>query len=258
MTPITLHALREHLDGLLDPQRMDDYGPNGLQVAAAERDSPVHRVVVGVTSNLELIEAAAALGADALIVHHGLYWHGAPVTITGALGRRVRRLLTAGISLLAYHLPLDGHPELGNAVSLARALGAVELAPGFPYKGAPTGCTGRFAEPLSPAALEARLHALVSERTLFFPFGPEAISTLGIVTGGAPRSVREAIDRGLDLFITGEVGEYSRATAQEEHIHFAAAGHHRTERFGPAALAERLAADLPGLDVRFVDVDNPA
>lgn len=258
MPPISLDSLRAHLDALLDPERRDDYGPNGLQVAATELDAPIERVVVGVTANLELIDAAVAARADALVVHHGLYWHGAPYTLTGPLGRRVRRLMASGVSLLAYHLPLDGHPEVGNAVALARALGAVDPAPSFPYKGGATGCVARFDPPIAPETLAERLHATVSDRALVFPHGPAAIATVGVVTGGAPRSVREAIDQGLDAFITGEAGEYSLATAREEGIHFAAAGHHRTERFGPAALAERLAADLPGLDVRFIDVDNPA
>ena len=251
---LPLTKLTAWLEELLEPTPVDDYGPNGLQVAACDR---VSRVVTGVTANLELIEAARDFGADLLVVHHGLYWNGAPFTVTGALGRRIRTLIDARMSLVSYHLPLDGHPEVGNAVNLARTLGLVDLEPAFEHRGVPVGCIGRFPEPLAADEVARRLHAL-SDRLLLFPHGPDPVRSAGIVTGGAPRDVREAIDQGLDLYVTGEAGEYSQATAREEHIHFAALGHHRSERFGPEALAERIAEAFPGLTVRFIDVDNPA
>lgn len=251
---LPLRTIITWLDQLLDPTRIEDYGPNGLQVEASET---VTRIATGVTANLAFIEAATAWGADLAVVHHGLYWGGSPSTATGALGRRLRSLFARGLSLAAYHLPLDAHLEVGNAAGLARALGLEDLRPAFLYKGAPTGIIGRFAAPLAPSDLPPRL-AAVSPRTLHFDGGPPTITTVGVVTGGAPRLASEAARLGLDLFITGEASEYTQATAREERIHIAACGHHRSEVFGPRALADRLARDFPDLDVRFLDVDNPA
>lgn len=245
----------EWLDLTLDPTRIDDYGPNGLQVEASEH---VRRVVTGVTANLAFIDAAIAARADLAVVHHGLYWNGARATATGALGRRLARLFGAGVSLAAYHLPLDGHPELGNATELARTIGLTQIAPAFTARGIATGCVGTWAPAASPAHAEALLAAHVSARLLFFHGGPPAITQVGIVTGGAPRLAEDARRLGCDLFVTGEAGEYSQATAREDGIHIAACGHHRTETFGPRALAVRLRAAFPGLDAQFLDVDNPA
>lgn len=256
-TPYPLAAISEWLRTTLDPTRCDDYGPNGLQVEADDHERQITRIATGVTANLAFIDAAAALGADLAVVHHGIYWHGAPVTVAGPLGRRVRALIANRMSLVAYHLPLDGHPDLGNAPNLARALGLVDLAPAFVARGVPTGTIGRFPEPLPLAEVEALIAARVSPTSHFFRGGPAFVSTVGIVTGGAPRQASEAAQRGLDLYLTGEAGEYTQATALEERIHVAACGHHRSEVFGPRALATALAAAFPGVTATFVDVDNP-
>lgn len=242
------------LDQLLDPSRVDDYAPNGLQVEAS---ADVARVITGVTANLAFIEAAAARGADLIVVHHGLYWGGAPSTATGPLGRRLRALFAHAISLAAYHLPLDAHLDVGNAAGLARALGLVDLAPAFPHKGFPTGVRARFDPPVAAGELAARL-ATVSPRALFFEGGPPQVASVGIVTGGAPRVASDAARLGLDAYITGEASEYTQATAREERIHVGAAGHHRTEVFGPRALAAAIGAAFPTIECMFVDVDNPA
>lgn len=252
--PYPLKTLLTWLNQLLDPNRIEDYGPNGLQVEAS---TEITRVTTGVTANMAFIEAAAALGSELAVVHHGLYWNGAPATATGPLGKRLRALFTHGISLAAYHLPLDAHLEVGNAAGLARALGLTDLRPAFPYRGAPTGVIARFATPL-PAASLAPLLAAISPRALVFDGGPDLVTTVGIVTGGAPRVASDAARLGLDLFITGEASEYSQAIAREERIHVAACGHHRTEVFGPRALATAMQAEFPGLEVAFLDVDNPA
>jgi dinuclear metal center YbgI/SA1388 family protein len=233
---------------------MKDYCPNGLQIDA---DRPVHRIATGVTANLAFIEAAIAQGADLAVVHHGLYWNGAESTITGTLGRRVRRALAAGLSIAAWHLPLDGHPEVGNAPQLARHLGLLRPEPAFMSHDAAVGCIAHTDEPLDPAAFETVVHQLFPTVTLF-PGGPPTISRVGIVTGGAPRMATDAARLGCDAFITGEASEYTQAMAAEEGIHIAACGHHRTEIFGPRALAERLAQAFTDLDVVYIDVDNPA
>lgn len=254
--PARLTEVIAWLDAELDPGvPLEDYGPNGLQV---EGRAEVRRVATGVTANLAFIEAALGWGADLLVVHHGILWSGASLRLTGAHGRRVRALYQAGASLAGYHLPLDGHPAWGNAVQLARRLGAAEITPDFVHRGMPVGCRARFEPALDAAELERRLRAEVSPAVLAFTHGPAEIRTLGIVTGGAPRDVRHAIDSGCDAFLSGEAGEYSQATAHEERIHFFAAGHHRTERFGPMALARAIAERWPDLEARFLDVDNPA
>lgn len=250
------------LDQLLDPTRRDDYGPNGLQVDATPSglrpgQARVRTIVTGVTANLELIEAAAAMNADLLVVHHGLYWGGAPSTATGPLGRRLARCYHAGLSVAAYHLPLDAHLEVGNAAGLARELGLESLEPAFPWKGLATGVIGRFPTALDPDELRARLVA-ISPRALLFDGHKAAIQTAGIVTGGAPRLASDAAALGLDLYISGECSEYTQATAREEGIFIAACGHHRTETFGARALMDRLGKAFPTVSTRFVDVDNPA
>ncbi|MFT7582048.1 MAG: dinuclear metal center YbgI/SA1388 family protein [Myxococcota bacterium] len=254
MLPIPLATLTEHLATTLDPTGMTDYGPNGLQVDAAE---PVRRIVTGVTANLALINAAAEWDADLLLVHHGIYWNGASATVTGPLGRRIRRLLDAKMSLVAYHLPLDAHPTLGNAHGLARHIGLGQLQPAFGHKGTDVGCVGVFDQPTAIDAVKALLCDRVNPETRLFTGGPANVTRVGVVTGGAARDVHGAIALGCDLFITGEAGEYSQATAQEEAIHFAACGHHRSERFGPQALADHLANTFPALETRYIDIDNP-
>jgi len=254
MGPYPLKTIIDWLNHLLDPTRVEDYGPNGLQVEAS---AAITRVTTGVTANLDFIEAAAALGSELAVVHHGLYWNGSPATATGPLGRRLRALFAHRLSLAAYHLPLDAHIEVGNAAGLARALGLTDVRPAFPYRGSPTGVIARFPVPCALDTLHAAL-AVISPRTLLFDGGPAIISTVGIVTGGAPRIASEAARLGLDLFISGEASEYSQATAREERIHVAACGHHRTEVFGPRALASALATAFPGLEVSFLDIDNPA
>lgn len=250
----TVQHIVSWLDAFLDPQRVDDYGPNGLQVEASDH---VTRIVTGVTANLAFIEAAADMKADLAVVHHGLYWGNRPSTATGSLGRRLRALFAHRLSLAAYHLPLDGHLEVGNAANLARALGLRELVPAFPSRGIATGVVGRFDPPLDPATVAERITAL-APRAVLFEGGPARIKKVGLVTGGAPRLAEDAAKGGLDLYVTGEATEFTQAMAREEGIHIAAMGHHRSEVFGPRALAERLRQEFPGLEVEFVDIDNPA
>jgi len=254
MNPMPLTQVISWLDSFLDPQRIDDYGPNGLQLDA---DHPVRCIATGVTANLAFINAAAEIGAQLAVVHHGLYWDGASPTITGPLGRRVRTALKAGLSIAGYHLPLDAHPEVGNAHQLARALGLLRPEAAFISKGVFVGCIAHADEPLSADDFDVILSQLFPQHH-FFSAGDRPISTIGIVTGGAPRMASEAARAGCDLFITGEAAEFSKATAHEEGIHIACCGHHRTEVFGPRALAERLARAFPELEVVFIDIDNPA
>lgn len=249
-----LHEVIRWLDVTLMAQNVNDYGPNGLQVEATER---VTKVAMGVTANRRFLEAALEWGADLALVHHGIFWKGAALPLTGALARRVGVCMKGGLSLAAYHLPLDAHPTLGNAVTLATELGFRDVSMAFPHRGLQVGCVATLPTPLRAEVLLAALKEHVSPLTHGFCHGPETVSKIGIVTGGAARDVEEALRLGCDAFITGEAGEYSQATAFEEGIHFFAAGHHRTERFGPQALGTALANHFTNLEVTFIDVDNP-
>ena len=242
------------LDRFLAVDEVRDWGPNGLQV---EGRAKVTRVVTGVTACLELLERAAGLGADAVIVHHGLFWKGAgEMRVERSLRRRLALLLREEINLLAYHLPLDRHPEVGNNAVLARKLALEVVEPAFPLDGVPVGVVARPPRPLPVDEMLRRVAAATGRDPLHVPGGPAEIRAVGIVTGDAPGSVAEAARMGLDLFLTGEPSEPAVHLAREEGIHLLAAGHHATERFGIRALGERLAREH-GLEVRFVDVPNP-
>ncbi|MCC7069849.1 MAG: Nif3-like dinuclear metal center hexameric protein [Deltaproteobacteria bacterium] len=240
------------LDGWLSPATFTDAAENGLQV---EGKPEVERVVCGVTASRALIERALDERADAIIVHHGLVWSGGIRRLDGWLGARVRLLMKAELSLFAYHLPLDAHPELGNNAELARALGVVETRPFGRYQGQLIGVAGVLQEPLAAAAFLAR----VAERV--GPVHPasrlvEQVRSVGICSGGAASMIHDAVAERLDVFVTGEPAEWSHAISAETGVGFLAAGHHATERFGPRALAARLTSQ--GIDARFIDVENAA
>ncbi len=247
-----LHAL---LDRWLEPARFKDVGENGLQV---EGRAEVRRVVCGVTANGALIDAAIEAGADAVFVHHGLVWGGGIRKLTGWLGERVRKLMGAGVSLFAYHLPLDAHPALGNNAGLADALGLAPAREPFgEYKGQLIGLMGELASgPLPLSKVLARVRGEVGEPPFVFGDLDRPIQRVGLCSGGAADLLQEAVDRRLDLYVTGEATEGSKAMAEETGVAFVAAGHHNTERFGATRVAAALVAE--GLDARFVDVENPA
>lgn len=244
--------LARMLDGWLSPATFTDAAENGLQV---EGKPDVERVVCGVTASRALLEAAIEVGADAVIVHHGLVWSGGLRRLDGWLGARVRLLFKADVSLFAYHLPLDAHGELGNNAELARALGVEQTRPFGRYQGQLIGVAGVLREPVSAAAFLERVAAKVG------PVHPASrvvndVRSVGICSGGAASMLYDAVSERLDVFLTGEPAEWSHAVSAETGVGFVAAGHHATERFGPKALAARLCAQ--GLDARFIDVENAA
>lgn len=253
MNSIDRDALVAYLDELLDAPRQADFGPNGLQVAGRRE---VRKVVTAVSACREVFERAAAAGADLVLVHHGIFWQGMPYTITGVQHGRVAALVENGLSLVAYHLPLDRHAELGNNALAARAFGLAAIEPFAPYQGEPIGFRGRFPEPLSPAELVARCAALYGQPPRAFLDGPERVETLGIVSGGAQKELWSAIGAGLDAYLTGEVSEWVMNVAREAGIHYLAAGHYATEVLGIRALGERVAERF-GVEVELVDVPNP-
>jgi dinuclear metal center YbgI/SA1388 family protein len=241
------------LDELLRPGDFDDLGPNGLQVPGARE---VTRVVTGVSARRELHERAVELGAELVLVHHGLFWKFHPTGLTPLLAERLRPLFKHDINLVAYHLPLDAHPELGNNALLARALGCEDRAPFGDYKGRSIGCRGRFVEPISAEELGARVAAATGREPLLLGNRATDISTIGIVSGSAADTLHEAAALGLDAFLTGEPREHITADAQELGMAFVAAGHYATETFGVQALGELLANRF-GVDHVFVELSNP-
>lgn len=249
-----LQELVDYLDEYLDSARGTDFGPNGLQV---EGRVEVSKIVTGVSACRELFVRAAELGADSVLVHHGLFWQSKePEPLTGILYRRVAELVRNDISLIAYHLPLDRHPEVGNNAVAMRALGVAETTPFAEFGGEPVGCWGRLPEPLSPGALVERCTEIFLQKPQRVGSGPGEISTVGIVSGGGQRVVHEAIALGLDAYITGETTEWVMNVAREAGIHYLAAGHYATERLGILALGEHLVERL-GLEVEFIDIPNP-
>lgn len=251
---MTRNELLAKLNAWLQPERFRDVAENGLQVEGREQ---IQRVVCGVSANQALLDAAVEQEADAIFVHHGLVWGGGIRSLKGWLAARVRTLMVHEISLFAYHLPLDAHPGFGNNAGLADALGLTsERTPFGEYKGQSIGIQGHLAAPTSLDAVKANVAAHIGPPLAVFGEPGRPIERIGICSGGAPDLLHEAIDAGLDLYLTGEVTEWVQAVSQESGVAFIAAGHHATERFGTRNIAEVLRRE--GLDAHFVDVENPA
>ncbi len=249
----TLQQIVDFCDILLKVGDYKDYAPNGLQV---EGRAEVQRVVSGVTASQALIDAAIAQQADLLLVHHGYFWKGESANITGMKRRRIKALLDHDISLLAYHLPLDGHAELGNNAQLARLLN-------LPIEGrfghGPDGgiaMHGRLDEAMSAAQLKAMVAGRLGREPLLIEGGDHPVRRLGWCSGGAQGYLEQAAELGLDAYISGEISEPTVHIARELGIHYIAAGHHATERYGAQALGEYL-ADHFSLEYRFIDIPNP-
>ncbi len=243
-----------HLDELLDAPGWPDYGPNGLQVPGAEE---VRLVVSGVSAHLELFERAAELGADMVLCHHGILWDKAPRALSASLKARLQVLFAADLSLVAHHLPLDAHPELGNNALICEALGLTRSEPFAEHRGRTIGWVGRTAgDPFEPDELLERCTAVFGREPLAFATGPARVHSVGVISGGGAGSLGEAIERGLDALVTGEPSEPAMADAREAGIHFVAGGHYATETFGVRALGDLVAARY-GIEHRFVEIPNP-
>ena len=244
--------LGQAFDALLQPEKFRDYGPNGLQV---EGDRDVQRLVSGVTASRALIEAAIAAEADAIVVHHGLFWRGQDGRVTGWMRERLRLLLAHGIHLFAYHLPLDAHPELGNNAQLGRVLG---LQAGGRFGEQDLGFVGMGARPWAdPQALADHVAQTLGRAVTCVGGHERPVQRVAWCTGGAQSYFEAAIAQGVDAFITGEISEPQAHLARETGVAFLACGHHATERYGAPALAEHVAQNL-GLQHQFIEIDNPA
>jgi len=251
MAEIGLDEAVGAMDEYLSIGAVPDYSAawNGLQVANSGR---VRRVAVAVDASERTIGDAVARGADLLVVHHGLFWDGEQA-VTGRRYRKLKALLDADVAVYSAHLPLDVHPEVGNNVLLARALG-IEVEGRFgAYKGAPVGWYGRLE--VKREVLAARLDELLGRRVRMMPFGPEVIRTVGVITGGAGSAIGEAKAAGLDAFVTGEGAHHTFFDAEELGINVYYGGHYATETFGVRALGEWLAARY-GVEWEMIDRDT--
>jgi dinuclear metal center YbgI/SA1388 family protein len=240
-------------NALLKPEAFKDYCPNGLQVQG--RDS-VQRIVSGVTASQALIDRAIELEADVLLVHHGFFWNGENPVICGMKYRRIKALIDNGINLLAYHLPLDAHPSLGNNVRLASLLD-IEITGGMePENPLSVGNVGRLVQPMSAQDFCLQVETVLGRKPLLINGGDHPIETIAWCTGSAQNYIAQAAALGVDAYLSGEISEPTVHEAREHGLHYIAAGHHATERYGVQALGEYLAAELQ-LDHQFVDIDNP-
>ncbi len=246
---VARNQIESYLATLLDVERFEDYGPNGLQV---EGCAEVSLLISGVTASRALIEAAIDARADAILVHHGLFWRGQDGRLTGWLAARVKLLMAHDINLFAYHLPLDAHAEFGNNAQLGLRLGLVADAR---FGEQELGFVGPAA--LTLDALAHRVHAVLARAPLVLPGDGRALARIGWCTGGAQGYFEAAIAAGVDAFITGEVSEPQAHLARETGVAFLACGHHATERFGAPAVAAHVAERF-GIEHRFIDIDNPA
>ncbi|MGH8856503.1 MAG: Nif3-like dinuclear metal center hexameric protein [Polaromonas sp.] len=249
--------LLQAFDALLQPARFKDYGPNGLQV---EGRAQIRKIVSGVTASRALIEAAIAAQADAIFVHHGLFWRGQDGCVTGWMKQRLALLLTHDINLFAYHLPLDAHPELGNNAQLGLQLGLQATARfgeqdlgflGGRADGGGFASAAELAEHVKNGLHRPFVHLVQAERA------QNAIKNIAWCTGGAQGYFEAAIAAGADAFITGEISEPQAHYAREMGVAFIACGHHASERYGAPAVAAHVAAQF-GLAHQFIDIDNPA
>ncbi|MDG4868211.1 Nif3-like dinuclear metal center hexameric protein [Guyparkeria sp. 1SP6A2] len=248
---IDTRRLLAFCDELLTPEIYRDYAPNGLQV---EGKASVSRLVTGVTACQALLDAAVEEGADAVLVHHGYFWKNEPPVLTGMKRRRMATLLAHDINLIAYHLPLDGHDEIGNNAWLAEELG-VNVTQRFGHQS--LAVAGRLEAPLDGNQLAALIEQRLNRPPLVVGPVDRPIRRIGICTGGAQDMLSDAIDLGLDAFVSGEISERTTHMAREAGVTYFAAGHHATETGGVRLLGQRLAKEFD-IAHRFIDIDNPA
>lgn len=254
MASISRDALVAELDALLDVEAFSDYCPNGLQVEGKTR---IRKVATAVTASLAAIELAAEAKADALIVHHGIFWNHQTPLLRGSHLKRVKALLKAKLNLLAYHLPLDHHAEVGNNAPALRDLGVGELVPFAKSRGSYVGWRGVVEGGVAFEDFLSRCEDYYQTKALAFRGGAQRVQRVGIVSGAGQGELETAVREGLDVFLTGEVSEYNFHLAMEEGIHHLSLGHHATERVGPRKLLAHL-QERHGLDGVFLDVPNPA
>ena len=242
--------LVSYLDELLEPTKFKDYCPNGLQV---EGRGEVGRIVAGVTASQALLDAAVARGADAVLVHHGYFWKGDDGRVTGIRRQRLGTLINHDINLLAYHLPLDAHPEFGNNAQLALGL---DWLPEARFGEQDIAWLGTLAEPADLVTVSGNVARLLGREPLVIGEAGRPVRRIAWCSGGAQGYFEQAIALGVDAYVSGEISEQTVHLARESGVAYIAAGHHATERGGVQALAAHLSEKF-GLDCEFVDIENP-
>ena len=250
---VTLSELINHLDELLDVKNINDYCPNGLQVEGRDQ---VTKLITGVTASEALIDAAIEHKADAILVHHGYFWKGESQVIKGMKKNRIAKLLKHDISLIAYHLPIDIHPTLGNNAQLANKLDIIDISPVAGVK--PNGILmqGKLANPMAADKFAKLIKLSLLREPLVNTARNTDISTIAWCTGGGQNYIDIAAEHGFDAFLTGEASEQTIHSSREQGIDFFAAGHHATERYGVANVGEYLSEKF-SLEVQFIDIHNP-
>lgn len=243
------------LNALLKPESIKDYCPNGLQIQGA---NVISKVVTGVSATLALINRAISENADTIIVHHGYFWKNESAVIRGMKHARIKAILAHDINLFAYHLPLDVHPELGNNAQLAKLFGINNVEPLEVGNPVSVAVKGAFDQAQSAAEVEHVIETTLKRKCLHIaPESNKPITTVAWCSGGGQGYIELAAEQGIDAFISGEVSEQTTHVAREMGIHFFAAGHHATERYGAKALGDYIQQEL-GIATTFVDIDNPA
>jgi dinuclear metal center YbgI/SA1388 family protein len=255
---IKTKELTQKINKYLNIYDYKDYGPNGLQIQGKEE---IKKIAFAVSATKYSVEKAVEIGADALIVHHGLFWkfHG-PKALIGSFYKRVAPLIKNDINLIGYHLPLDAHLEVGNAACIGTLLELTDIAPFGDHKGMPTGIKGKFKKAISPTALKEKLKGVLQHEIIHSSPSNELIKSIGIITGGANSDWRYCINNNLDSYLTGEISEHDWHEAKEENIHFFAGGHNATEQFGVQALMKYLHDLYSDKDLEFfyIPSENPA
>lgn len=251
---VALDDLVRKVDLLLHPDRFKDYCPNGLQIQGR---TEVRKLVTGVTASLDFIEQAIANQACAVLVHHGCLWHDDPIAIVGMKYHRIKALMDADISLLAYHLPLDAHPKYGNNAQLARLLDITVTGKLEPDNPTNIGFVGRLAKPILATDFALKLEHQLKHTPTHIAVAKPQIETIAWCSGAAQNYFKHAIKIGVDAYLSGEISEQTTHEARENNIHYFAAGHHATEREGARAVGNYL-ADCFGIEHQFIEIDNPA
>ena len=246
-------TLADHLNQLLEIEKVSDYCPNGLQVQGR---SEVKHLITGVTACLQLLEQARDQQADAILVHHGYFWQNEPKEIVGYKYKRLKILLGADINLLAYHLPLDLHPALGNNAQIMHRLGVQNVTTIKDCQPEGILLQGELVAALSAVKFQQQLATLFGQASLHIANTNKQIKTIACCSGAAQGMISAAINAGVDAYITGEVSEHTVHEARESGIHFFACGHHATERFGVQAVGQHL-ADKFKIKHTFIDIPNP-
>ena len=249
-----LKELTLYTNQYLRISEFSDYCPNGLQV---EGSAEIQKIASGVTASLALIEEAIAWGADALLVHHGYFWKGERPEVIGMKKRRLAALLKADISLLAYHLPLDAHPSVGNNAQLAKLLEISKLEPLQPEKHISIGNVGLLTKPTSFKDFIQACEKSLGRASTYIDSGPEQVQRIALCTGAAQSMIDDAVACEADVYLTGEISEQTVHIARECGLNFISAGHHATERYGVQALGKHLSEHFD-LAHQFFDINNPA